>query len=188
MIETLSKAPSEAWVGLLGVIIGAVLSIIGVWLTNRASIKQLNTQLEHEKSVKADALKREKLEELYILVDNWLGGVFSHYIKLTLVMRGEIDYNQYLDQVIVDGKEKPVDFSQLGMIVDIYGDDLESSYEKIMDARSELNEISIAHKHAYQSGDFDGEKFLKPYTAAQIKLEELTESFKKEIAEHTKNA
>lgn len=98
MIETLSKAPSEAWVGLLGVIIGAVLSIIGVWLTNRASIKQLNTQLEHEKSVKADALKREKLEELYILVDNWLGGVFSHYIKLTLVMRGEIDYNQYLDK------------------------------------------------------------------------------------------
>ena len=98
MIETLSKAPSEAWVGLLGVIIGAVLSIIGVWLTNRASIKQLNTQLEHEKSVKADALKREKLEELYILVDNWLGGVSSHYIKLTLVMRGEIDYNQYLDK------------------------------------------------------------------------------------------
>ena len=74
------------------------------------------------------------------------------------------------------------------MIVDIYGHDLQSSHKKIMDARSELNEISRAHKDAYKSGDIDGEKFLKPYTAAQVKIEELTESFKNEIADHTKNA
>lgn len=188
IFEALSKAPSEAWVGLLGVVVGAVISIFGVWLTNRSSIKQLNIQLEHEKSVKANALKREKLEELYVLVDKWLGGIFGHYLKLTLVMRGEIDYNQYLDQVIVEGKENTVDFSRLGMIVDIYGHELQPSYHKIMEARSELNKISAEHKRAYKSGDLDGRKYVEPYTDAQMKLEELTELFKKEIAVHAKNA
>ena len=188
ILEILSKAPSEAWVGLLGVVVGASLSILGVWLSNRSNIKQLTIQLQHEKDTNAVALRREKLEELYVLVDKWLSGIFSHYLNLTLVMRGEIDYNQYLDQVIEHGKENTVDFSRLGMIVDIYGHELQTSYQKIMEAREELNKISAAHKHAYKSGDIDGIKYLKPYTDAQLKLEELTEHFKKEIAEHAKNA
>lgn len=188
ILETLSSAPSEAWVGLLGVVVGATISIFGVWLTNWSSIKQLKIQLEHEKTTNADSLKREKLEELYVLVDKWLNGILGHHLKLTLVMRGEIDYNQYLDQVIEDGKENTVDFIRLGMIVDIYGHELQSSYKKIMDAREELNKVSAAHKRAYMNGDIDGEKYLKPYTDAQEKLEQLTESFKKEIAEHAKNA
>lgn len=188
ILETLSKAPSEAWIGLLGVIVGAVISIFGVWLTNRSSIRQLKIQQEHEKAIKADALKREKLEELYILVDKWLSGIFGHYLKLTLVMRGEIDYNQYLDQVIEQGKNKSIDFSRLGMIVDIYGNELQPSYKEIMKSRDELNIIEAEHKRAYKAGDLDGRKYLKPYTDAQNKLCELTESFKKKIAEHAKNA
>ena len=121
-------------------------------------------------------------------MDKWLNGIFGHYLKLTLVMRGEIDYNQFLDQVIHDGKQNTVDFSRLGMIVDIYGRELQSSYNKIMDAREALNKISADHKRAYKNGEVDGKKYLEPFTEAQIKLEELTELFKKEIAEHAKNA
>jgi len=186
--EIIAKVPSEAWVGLAGVVVGAVISIFGVWLTNRSSIKQLNIQLEHEKLTDADTLKREKLEELYILVDKWLSGIFSHYLKLTLVMKGDIDYNQYLDKVIEEGKENTFDFGRLEMIVDIYGHKLQSSYKKMMAARDELNKVSAAHKRAYKSGDIDGEKYLNPYTDAQLKLNELAESFKKEIADHVKNA
>ena len=99
ILELISKVPSEAWVGLLGVIVGAVLSIFGVWLTNRSNIKQLKIQLNHEKFTKETEIKRERLEELYILVSQWLNVMFGHSLKLSLVMRGDIDYNQYLDQV-----------------------------------------------------------------------------------------
>ena len=187
-MEALSNAPSEAWVGLVGVVVGAAISIFGVWLTNRSSIKQLRIQLDHEKDTNEDALRREKLEELYVLVDKWLNGIFSLYLKLTLVMRGEIDYDQYHDHVTEEGKEKTVDFSRLGMIVDIYGHKLQPSYKKIMDAREELNKVSAAHKRAYKSGDINGEKYLEPYTDALLKLEGLTESLKKEIAVYAKNA
>ena len=184
----LAKAPSEAWVGLLGVVVGALISIFGVWLTNRSSVAQLRIQLEHERKVKVESIRRKKFEELYILVDKWLHGIFSNYLELTMVMRGEIDYNQYYDRIIEAGNKIGVDFSRLGMIVDIYGHELEPSFKKIMDARTELNKISAAHKRAYKSGDIDGERFLKPFTDAQVKIEDLTESFKKEIAEHAKRA
>jgi len=182
-----ASAPAVAWVGLLGVVVGSALSILGIWLTNRANTKQLNIQLDYEKSTNSNLRKKEKLEELYVLIDKWLGAIFSDYLRLTLVMRGEIDYNQYLDQTIESGNQNNVDFSRLGMIVDIYGHELQSSYKTIIDARSELNDISIAHKRAYKNGDIDGSKYLKPYMDASIKIEELAELFKKEIAVYAKN-
>jgi len=188
LLEVLSKVSSEAWVGLLGVVVGTALSTFGVWLTNRANIKQLNTQLDHEKTTNSNLRKKEKLEELYILIDKWLSGMFSDYLILSLVMRGEIDYNQYFDQKIESGDKNNVDFTRLGMIVDIYGHELQPSYKAIMDARSELNDISIAHKRAYENGDIGGDKYLKPYTAAQLNIEKLTELFKKEIAVSAKSA
>ena len=177
ILEVFSKAPSEAWVGLLGVIIGATLSIVGVWLSNKSNIKQLTIQLQHEKETNASLLRRERLEELYILVDKWLSEIFAYYLNLTLVMRGKTDYNQYLEQVIEQGKENTVDFSRLNMIVDIYGHELKSSYEKVLEAREELNKIYSAYKQAFKSGDIDGRRYLKSYTDVQLKLETLTECF-----------
>jgi len=84
ILEILCKVPPEAWIGLIGVVIGATLSILGVWLTNRSSIKQLNIQLLHEKTTNSNLRKKEKLEELYILIDKWLGGIFGHYLKITV--------------------------------------------------------------------------------------------------------
>jgi hypothetical protein len=72
----LSKAPIEGWLGLFGVFVGAIIagsiSLLSVWLTNRASVRHLRIQLAHERDTKSDTLKREKLEELYILSINGL--------------------------------------------------------------------------------------------------------------------
>jgi hypothetical protein len=43
-----STAPAEAWVGLLGVLFGSLLTTLSVWLTNRSNRKHLKIQLEHE--------------------------------------------------------------------------------------------------------------------------------------------
>ena len=186
-MDLLAKVQSEAWVGLLGVLIGASLSILGVWLTNRSSVTQLRIQLEHEKKIRDETIRREKLEELYVLLGNWLSVIFGHYLRLSLVMQNKIDYNEYLDQFIKSGKDSLVDYHRLEMIVDIYAHELKPSWEKILAARDELNKVSAAHKRAYKTGNTDGERYLQPYTDAQLKIDELTESFKKEIAEHVKH-
>jgi hypothetical protein len=178
--------PDTVYIG-IGAILGALISVSGVWLTNRSSIKQLIIQHNNEKTVKADELKREKLEELYILIDNWLNAMFSQYLMLSSVMKGDIDYNQYLDSVIEKGNQQNVDFCRFEMIVNIYSNDLEPYYQQLMTARDDINKIISSHKAAYKSGDFNGEKYITPFNAAMNKLEKLGSSFKKEIAKHVKS-
>jgi len=186
ILDIFAKIKPEAWVGLIGVTIGAFISIFGVWLTNRSSIKHLLIQLNNQKSIKATEVKREKLEELYVLVDKWLNAMAGKYLMLSLVMEGQIDYSQYLDQVVEDGEIQNLNFSRLEMIVDIYCHDLELDYQKLMSARDDLGDITSAHKSAYKSGDIDGKKYLVPYNLAMKNLEILGSSFKKEVAKHAK--
>ena len=183
MFELLAKAPSEAWVGLIGAIIGAALSLLGSWLHSKSSIKQLRIQLEHEERVQNQNVKTERFEELYILLGHWLSGFFSNYLNLTLVMKGEIDYNEYLDKVIANGERQGFDFNRIEMIIDIYGKELRPAYEKLLEARTKRNDIEFEHKAAYKAGELEARRFIKPFSDAQIKLEELTEALRKKVAE-----
>jgi uncharacterized membrane-anchored protein YhcB (DUF1043 family) len=167
-MEVISKVSPEAWAGLAGVLIGSLISIMGTWLTNNASLNQLQTQLKYERDSKKQDLHRERLEELYTLVSSWLNAMASHYLSLSRVMQGKISYNDHLD-LFIKSQDQP-------------------KYQKVIDARSELNEISRLHKLGFSEGDIDGDKYLKPYTQAQLKIEKLGEELKTLIAESTKNA
>jgi len=186
--EILNWAPSEAWVGLIGVFFGAFISMISAFISASAANKQLKFQLEHEKVRASKTLKREKMEELYLLLDKWLNSFFSRYMKLTLVMKGSISYNDYLDQINSDPSSSNVDFSRLAMIIEIYGSELSDIYKSVLDARSSLNDIDIQHKHAYKAGDVDGRRFIEPFTGAQVELESRIELLKSKVAEVARGA
>lgn len=175
----LQGVPSETFVGLGGVIFGSLLTTFGVWLTNRANLRQVRLQLEHEERAFRQRQTKERLEELYLLVCRWQHGLFSNFLNLTLVMKGEADYNWYLDQM----KElsSTVDFNRLEMIIGIYGPELKSVYDAAISARSAINEVATQHKRAYMRGEA-GQSFLKPYTAAELKLEEACEALKLAVA------
>jgi len=187
IVENVSVIPPEAWLLFVGVFIGAIISIVGVWLTNRSNINQLRMQLVHERTSRVKDTKKERLEELYILVGHWLNAIFSNCISLSMVMQGKLDYNQHLDRV-KSFDVQGYDFNRLEMIINVYAHELKVAYEKVLEARTELNEISLKHKDAYMQGDTDGKRFLKPYVLAQVKVESLGEALKKEIAESAKEA
>lgn len=174
LLKNLSSAPSEAWVGLVGVIIGAVLSTFGVWLTNRAGLKQLQIQLGHQKAEDKISIKRERLEELYILTDKWLGVFTNQYLRLSLVMKGQIDYNQYLDMVIEEGKSSQAEFVRLKMILDIYGQELKNDFKLIFDCREEINNLISKHKERYRNGVNDP-SYLEPFTTKSLEIVKLGE-------------
>lgn len=184
----MSKIPPEAWLGILGVLVGAIISIFGVWLTNVSNSKQLRIQLLHEKISHENSIKRERLEELYVLVGHWLNGLASNYLSLSMVMQGKLDYGQHSDLAIKDGEKIKYDFNRLEMIMGIYAHELLPYYQKVIEARTELNKISIEHRHSYDQGDIEGSRFLKPYTAAQLVIEEHGGLLKEKIAKHAKNA
>ena len=105
-----------------------------------------------------------------------------------MVMQGKIDYNQHLDLTIKGGEKPKYDFNRLEMIMGIYAHELLPYYQKVIDARSKLNAISIKHKHAYEQGDTDGEMFLQSYSSAQLDIEKQGEMLKEKIAEYAKCA
>ena len=104
-----------------------------------------------------------------------------------MVMQGKLDYNQHLDLFISEGNKHKHDFNQLEMILNVYAHELKPAYDKIIEARTELNEISRKHKQSYEQGDINGEEFLQPYTKAQLKIESFGEELLKQIAKHAKS-
>lgn len=170
LLKNLSSVPSEAWVGLMGVIIGAILSTFGVWLTNSASLKQLKIQLFHQKEEGKILIKRERLEELYILTDRWIGIFANQFLCLSLVMKGEIDYDQYFDMVIGEGKSGQVEFVRLKMILDIYGQEIKRDFQSIFDCRDEINDIISKHKERYNEDGVNDSSYFEPFATKSLEI------------------
>jgi len=103
-------------------------------------------------------------------------------------MQGKFDYSQYLNQIIEHGNKSKSKFVRLEMIMSIYFPELAPAYKEVTKMRGIINAISIKHKRAYEQGDFDGERFLKPFNSNQVKLEQYGDKFKEEIAQCARNA
>ena len=86
MLEIIKLIDMKSWVGLIGVLFGAMLGLSGVLFANRSSFQRLKLQLDTEKERAHAQVKREKLEELYVLLSQWGNMFFSNGLKLTLVM------------------------------------------------------------------------------------------------------
>lgn len=183
----LNSIPPEAWTGLVGAFTGAFLSLVGSWLTSKTNIKQLKLQLSHEEKVALRSIKRERFEELYVLISHWSNELFGHYLDLTLVMKGQMDYNSYLDRIIDRGDKNEFDFNRLKMIIDIYGADLKHAFSDVLKVREEWNDLVYKHKRAYQSGEVVADYFLDDAGKIQLKLEGAVEKFRKLIAETITN-
>jgi len=181
VLQALQRAPAEAWVGLLGVLFGSLLTTFGVWLTNRSNAKQIKLQIEHDERLHRQRVTKERLEELYILVCHWYSGMFEIFGHLTLVMKGQTDYNQYLDSIISMKPPDGVYFSRLQMIIGVYGGQLQSAYDDALKSRDKVNAIISVHKAAYLRNE-PGNKFLPAFTQAQLDLDSACESLKAAIA------
>jgi hypothetical protein len=93
MIELLKGIPATAYTAILG----ALIALVSVYLTNRSNTRRLKLQFELERETKGQEFIREKLEELYLLHEAWLNALATSYLPIISVMKGEITYNQALD-------------------------------------------------------------------------------------------
>ena len=178
----------SATITLLVAAIASASTLAGVWLANRNSRELLKLQLSDQANNESRRIVREKAEELYELTDAWLKTIASNSLFVGGVMQGKLTYNQCLDLQIDHSNKNTHKFSRIEMLVDIYFKETKSVYTKITDARAVINEIISDHKKAYESGSFDGKKFLGPFNKAQSLLEMYGEEFKSVVAECARNA
>ena len=156
-------------------------------MTNKANLKRFEMQLEHEKETNKVNLTRDRLEELYILSDQYFNALVSHQLPLRMVMKGEISFNDALDLHIEWGKEKNIDYQRLDMIIEMYFKELQEPYNEVLKIRDELNDISEGYKEQYKNGDYDGKKWLLLFQPKLEQLAQKTENFRNKLTELIKN-
>ena len=150
---------------------GALISWLATSQASKSGLRQLKLQLQHSERSELNKLKRERYEELYILIDHWSKAFFGNFLYLRLVMEGKLSYDEYLDKFIENAKSKTHDFNRISMILDIYGDELRPLYNDVLALRNEWNSIETQHKNAYKAGIVETPWFIEPSIEVQKKLE-----------------
>ena len=170
-----------ALVAIVGSVITALSTLAGVYITNRLTYDRLTVQLEYEQARERERFLRERLEELHVLIAEWIIFVAVFHLPITKVMRGEISYNAALD-LINEHELTPPNFQRMEMVVELYFPTLRDKYNQLMKARDELSSIVDAHKEQYRIGQTDGSAFRRPFMAAQLAVDARATELKAEIA------
>lgn len=157
-----------------------VLLLVGGIIGFIASIAKDYFVEKTKRKYKEIELKREKAEELYILLEKWANSFFNRSSYLTLVMKKNISYNEYLDYIVENPSK--VDFIRIEMLLKIYFKNMLPSYELILKQRDEINDIMDLHKKEYQNGCFDGERYIEPLMRETLITTKLVEKLKEEVA------
>jgi len=92
--------------------------------------------------------------------------LLDHY-----TVQGKLDYNQCLDLGIEDGKALAHNFGRIKMLIDVYFPDARAAYDETIKCRDDLNKVAIAHKHAYECGQTDGQGFPERFLETQYAIE-----------------
>ncbi|MDD4402771.1 MAG: hypothetical protein PHI24_13185 [Desulfitobacteriaceae bacterium] len=181
-IKILSAIPSQAWIAVTTALLASSLTLIGVWLTNRANNQRLKIQLEHERKTRNEEIMRDRLEEFYVLSNKYLNMLVGHYLPFRMVMEKEITFNQALDLVIESGSKSDCEPHRVTMLIDLYFPEVKPEFDKIVNVREKLNEIIDGYKKQYKCGDTDGSIWLNNFQPLFETLGVLTDGFEKNIA------
>jgi hypothetical protein len=187
MGDVVSSAPPEAWFVLVGTMMGALITLFGVWLTNRSSIRVLSMQLQHDRDEKQRDKTRERHEQLYIECRRYFGDIVSYFLPYRSVMRGDMTYNLALDMTIADGKSSS-DANRVFMLVDFYFPEFKDDLLEVVRVRDQLNKIMSGFSEQYRTGDTDGARWLELFQPAFEELAEKMEAFEERVAQQRPSA
>lgn len=181
ILNILKSIPSEAWAAVMAALLTAGFTLIGVWITNKTTNQRLKIQLDHERATRNEEIKREKLEELYVVSNKFLSTLVVHYLPFKVVMKGEISFNKALDMVIETGSERDFEPHRVTMLIDLYYPELRPELDKIMSIREKLNDIVDGYKEQYKRGNIDGARWLDLFQPLFEKIGILADGFDKHI-------
>lgn len=187
LLEILKTIPSSAWSALATAILTSTITLAGVWLTNRNNNIRLRIQLDHELRLRESEIYRDRLEELYVISNKWLGLLISHYLPFRGVMKGELTFNQALDITIESGSKIDYEPHRVTMLINLYFPEIKSEFDQMMEIREKLNRLVDGYKEQYKRGNFDGVRWLEAFQPLFEKLGILSDEFTTHIVKLKKS-
>jgi hypothetical protein len=166
---------------LLSGLLGGIIALISVFLTNRGHTTRLAMQFENDAGKRKEDLLRARGEELYELTDTWLNALFSYHTSTSFVIDERITYNEALDLQVKQGEKQAGNFARIEMLIDVYFPEARKTYDDLIVGRDKVNAIMIEHKRAYQDGILDKKRFLPPFKERQLEVLQAGKKLKTEI-------
>ncbi len=154
----------------------SISTLLGIYFTNKFNSKQAKVNLELTRDQKMIELRLQKLEELYLLFEQWTTYLSSTYLIYSHAYTGQLNYTQVLDMINKKSEKENIDFHKIQMLLNIYFSELRENYEKVMIARSSLAKYII--------GDPSSNKLkINDFISEQEQFEEICEQFKNKLSE-----
>jgi hypothetical protein len=168
-----------------GALLTGLFAVLGVWISNRSSLKQLTVRLQHEADRDARQALRQRLEELYSLVGSWSNELVTHYMPYLRVMDGVLTYNQALDITIKRGVQ--VDSVRMFTLAELYFPSTQGALGALMLTRDKAARI---HDEFKENHKVDGLPNASAASALRSVLREFSatvDDYKAELATYAKN-
>ncbi len=168
-----------------GSIATGIFTLLGVWFANRSSLKQLSLKLAHESDKDRKEAIRNRLEELYSLIERWAGHAGVHHVTYRKVMEGELTYNQALDFTIKNGA--PVDAHRMFMLADLYFSSAHDALQELKDLRDQAAAIQSSFKEAYKQGETTSRDHAAALTEILERFDAAVKKYKSALAAYAKD-
>lgn len=148
-----------AWGGSIST---GIFTLLGVWLANRSSLRQLTMKLAHEADRERKEAIRNRLEELYSSIESWAGHLVVHHITYRKVMEGDLSYNQALDVTLKS--KKTLDAQRMFTLADLYFPRAHNALQELKELRDKAAAIQSSFKEAYRQREATSEEHAKAIT------------------------
>ncbi|TGK41154.1 hypothetical protein [Leptospira andrefontaineae] len=156
---------------------GSIISLMVTFINNISNNNRLKLQYSFEEKKEKKKSIQAHYEELYLQSSKYLNGLNSSFFVYYSLLQNKITYDQANDEIIRELSEAKYDPHKVQMLLRLYFPELLESFEKVMRARDEINELLVQHKLEYRSGRVDGSKYLDSFTAMHDFLDQEIDSY-----------
>lgn len=177
---------------LLGILIGSIFTLLGVWATNRANQKNLRAQLEHDRSMRAKQHALDLRKGIYLDVAEILAFGLRSIVGLNDVNKSYSDiFEQYSSRSAGLAKVHVIASEETALHLSAFVKDLDSTFFELRLARQALDDLVEKIRICVQLRDgfhksrnelfavFKQEKLAGPLTEERLRM--LSESHRAEM-------
>jgi len=155
----------ELFIGFIGALIGGLFSLLGSYMSIRASYTLLDKSFKNQQNIDFQRILRGHLEELHINVNNTTTLLNAIYYDIDNYFEGKLSKDALIDSIEKLSEKRKYDMSRIEMIIGIYFRKLKDGYEKYYDTfynySLELNNLQSFLKEPEKIDVSNKKKFIE---------------------------
>ncbi len=142
----------ELWGAVIGGTFTFAVTLIGVLIQGRQSIKLARIRLDHDDRASAEAHRRENLEELIVALKQWIEALVGEHMFYIRVMEGVLTYNQALDLTIKHAGDMKYDHNRFETLIALYFPKLTDPFLSVRNIQDKINDVRENFRNLYAQG------------------------------------